>query len=79
MTLDIIVLAKEAGFNLFPTANMLYTVRGNHAQLERFADLIIERCAIRCEENAERWPGQLEKTYAAHECAAAIRALKVGK
>lgn len=34
-------LAKEAGFNLAPTANMLYTVRGNHAQLENFARLVI--------------------------------------
>lgn len=35
-----------------------------------------ERCAKVCEAQAERWPGSLEKHYAAHECAAAIRALK---
>lgn len=34
-------LAKDAGFNLGPTPNMLYTVRGNHAQLVNFARLVI--------------------------------------
>ena len=38
-------LAEEAGFDLTPTANMLYTVRGNHAQLERYAELIVQECA----------------------------------
>lgn len=33
-------LALEAGFNLTPTENMLYTVRGNHAQLVNFARLV---------------------------------------
>ena len=29
--------AKQSGFDLSPTPNMLYTVRGNHAQLVNFA------------------------------------------
>jgi hypothetical protein len=33
-------LAIEAGFNLDPTPNMLYTVRGNSAQLLNFARLL---------------------------------------
>ncbi len=33
-------LAKEAGFDLNGMPNMLYTVRGNHAQLERLIKLV---------------------------------------
>lgn len=33
-------LAKEAGFDLDGMPNMLYTVRGNHAQLERLIKLV---------------------------------------
>ena len=47
---DIIRMAREAGFDLDGMANMLYTVRGNYAQLERFAALVRaderEQCAI---------------------------------
>lgn len=46
--------------------------------LERFAALVAadERiaCAISCEVNAARWVDDMRKNYAAHECAAAIRA-----
>mgnify|MGYP001767815152 CR=1 FL=1 len=45
-------LAEEAGFDLTPTANMLYTVRGNHAQLERYAKLIVRECADLCSATA---------------------------
>jgi DNA-binding transcriptional MerR regulator len=40
---DIIKLAREAGFDLDGMSNMLYTVRGNHAQLERFAELVAKQ------------------------------------
>ena len=40
MSKDILTLAREAGFDLDGMANMLYTVRGNYAQLERFAELV---------------------------------------
>ena len=33
-------LAKEAGFHLDGMPNMLFTVRGNHAQLERLIKLV---------------------------------------
>lgn len=36
---DITKLATEAGFNFSPMPNMLFTVRGNHAQLVKFATL----------------------------------------
>lgn len=68
---EIIEMAREAGFNLDGTPNMLYIVRGNYAQLEAFAKLVAakaiaserEACAKVCEdlmlrENPyERWEG----------------------
>lgn len=47
---DIIKLATEAGFDFSPMPNMLFTVRGNHAQLVNFAALATQAerdaCAI---------------------------------
>ena len=43
---DIRRCAEAAGFNLTPTANLLYTVRGNHAQLVNFARAILARAGI---------------------------------
>lgn len=40
---EIIEMTRQAGFNLDATPNMLYTVRGNFAQLEAFAKLVAER------------------------------------
>jgi hypothetical protein len=37
---DTIDMAREAGFDLDGMANMLYTVRGNHAQLALFEALV---------------------------------------
>jgi len=68
---EIIEMAREAGFNLDGTPNMLYIVLGNYAQLEAFAKLVAakaiaserEACAKVCEdlmlrENPyERWEG----------------------
>jgi len=46
---EIIEIAMLAGFDLSPTPNMLYTVRGNHAQLKRLINLVAakerEACA----------------------------------
>lgn len=39
---DIIKMATEAGFNFSPMPNMLFTVRGNHAQLVNFAALVTQ-------------------------------------
>jgi hypothetical protein len=54
---DTIDMAREAGFDLDGMANMLYTARGNHAQLERFAALVAaaerEACAKVCEDMAK--------------------------
>jgi hypothetical protein len=35
----VIEMAREAGFDLGGMANMLYTVRGNYAQLERLVEI----------------------------------------
>lgn len=47
----IMQLAKRAGFNLDPTPNMLYTVRGNTAQILNFAHLL----AAEVEQKPEHW------------------------
>ena len=72
---DITAMAREAGFDLDGMANMLYTVRGNYAQLERFAALVAaaerEACAKVVEESS------LPDAYSEAclpEIAAAIRA-----
>ena len=66
---DIIRMASEAG----PLISTPFDV-----WCERFAALVAadERiaCAISCEVNAARWVDDMRKNYAAHECAAAIRA-----
>ena len=70
---DIIRMAREAGFDLDGMPNMLYTVRGNYAQLERFAELVRAdergQCAKVCEELFADVP-----PYSAPDCASAIRA-----
>jgi len=43
MTQEIIEMAKQAEFDLDETQNMLYTVRGNYAQLEAFVKLVAEK------------------------------------
>ena len=55
---DTIDMAREAGFDLDGMSNMLYTVRGNHAQLALFETLVRaderEACAKVCED-LEAW------------------------
>jgi hypothetical protein len=65
----IIRMAREAGFDLDGMANMLYTVRGNYAQLERFAALVAAAEREACEKVAAE-----HGTYSGEEIAAAIRA-----
>lgn len=68
-------LADQAGWT--PT-QLEMASETEWARLERFASLVAadERiaCAISCEVNAARWVDDMRKNYAAHECAAAIRA-----
>lgn len=68
---DIIRMARGAGM-------LVPQYRDHIEHLERFASLVAadERiaCAISCEVNAARWVDDMRKNYAAHECAAAIRA-----
>ena len=68
---DIIRMARDAGM-------LVPQYRDHIEHLERFASLVAadERiaCAISCEVNAARWVDDMRKNYAAHECAAAIRA-----
>ena len=79
---EIIRMAEEAGFYFHDAgyAPILHTVAGEYSEacFERFAALVAadERiaCAISCEVNAARWVDDMRKNYAAHECAAAIRA-----
>lgn len=66
---DMIRMAREAGFDLDGMANMLYTVRGNYAQLERFAALVAAAEREACEKVAAE-----HGTYSGEEIAAAIRA-----
>ena len=70
---DIIRMAREAGAH--EKHLVMYM---DFDDLERFASLVAadERiaCAISCEVNAARWVDDMRKNYAAHECAAAIRA-----
>lgn len=67
---DIIRMALATGFDADDETTL--------TSLERFASLVAadERiaCAISCEVNAARWVDDMRKNYAAHECAAAIRA-----
>lgn len=67
---DIIRMALDTGFDADDETTL--------TSLERFASLVAadERiaCAISCEVNAARWVDDMRKNYAAHECAAAIRA-----
>jgi hypothetical protein len=67
---NVLELATEAG---------LAVGYGNHlattAELERFADLVLEEAAKACDEVDDAWAGEA----AALECAERIRALKVGK
>ena len=74
---DIIRMAREVGILDFRDDNSEY-VKDVLDGLERFASLVAadERiaCAISCEVNAARWVDDMRKNYAAHECAAAIRA-----
>ena len=71
---DIIRMATEAGLleHGYPVGDRVA------GELERFASLVAEAeriaCAISCEVNAARWVDDMRKNYAAHECAAAIRA-----
>lgn len=55
---DIIRMAREAGFDLDGMANMLYTVRGNYAQLEHFASLV----AAAEREKLAQW--MIQRSYA---------------
>ena len=70
---EIIRMAREAGAH--EKHLVMYM---DFDDLERFAALVAadERiaCAISCEVNAARWVDDMRKNYAAHECAAAIRA-----
>ena len=70
---DIIRMAREAGAH--EKHLVMYM---DFDDLESFAALVAadERiaCAISCEVNAARWVDDMRKNYAAHECAAAIRA-----
>ena len=67
---EIISMALDTGFDADDETTL--------TSLERFASLVAadERiaCAISCEVNAARWVDDMRKNYAAHECAAAIRA-----
>jgi hypothetical protein len=71
---EIIRMAVEAG--IFPKWK---PADSEIDAAERFASLVQantqEQCAKVCELNSERWPDP-RKVYAAHECAAAIRAMK---
>jgi hypothetical protein len=72
-------LAREAGFH-GPSANMLYTVRGNHAQLERFAALVRAAALEEAASEAEHWQ---KISRPDHKCgeyiADAIRAIAATK
>jgi hypothetical protein len=79
---EIIEMARQAEFDLDETPNMLYTVRGNYAQLEAFAKLVAEKaaakereaCAKLCEDGPERQNSEGVFLIDNHSCAAAIRA-----
>ena len=75
---DIISMAREADIIDFRDADDDPHTAQMVEFLERFAALVAadERiaCAISCEVNAARWVDDTRKNYAAHECAAAIRA-----
>ena len=47
MSQEIIDMAKDAGFDLSATPNMLYTVRGNYGQLKAFAKLVEEKATAK--------------------------------
>lgn len=72
---EIIEMAREADFDFNQMSNGLYTVRGNYAQLEAFANLVAakerEACAKVCEQHPDGMT-MLGGAYIA--CATAIRA-----
>ncbi len=58
--------AKQSGFDLSPTPNMLYTVRGNHAQLVNFARAMLSTPpAATVEDSSQNWAG-MDGTTAWH-------------
>jgi hypothetical protein len=65
-------MAREAGFDLDGMSNMLYTVRGNHAQLALFETLVRadEREEANCRANAS-WTLMCEKMVVAEREACA--------
>ena len=46
---EMIEMAKQAEFDLDGTPNMLYTVRGNYAQLNAFAKLVAAKAIAELE------------------------------
>lgn len=82
MTIDILALARECGFEFYPDADGnidddMFT--GSRKELIAFGNAIIERCAAKCDERAEVHDAheQWERGSVAHVCAANIRELKV--
>ena len=75
---EIIRMAREADIIDFRDADDDPHTAQMVEFLERFAALVAAdegiACAISCEVNAARWVDDMRKNYAAHECAAAIRA-----
>lgn len=52
--------AKQSGFDLSPMPNMLYTVRGNHAQLVNFARAMLAAAPQPAQQDID-WKDQYEK------------------
>lgn len=72
---EIIRIAQQAGFNLAPTQNMLFTVRGNLTQIARFAVLVAASEREACAELA--YALRFKSCWTAEAIAAAIRSRNV--
>lgn len=81
MTIDILALARECGFEFYPDADGnidddMFT--GSRKELLAFGNAIIERCAMMCDEWATDYDDHEKWLYGmgAMLCAKGIRSMK---
>jgi hypothetical protein len=67
---ELLALARDAGVTIYDGAAI-----GRRADLLRFADALIERCAVKCDVIDDQYDNGAG--YPAQRCANALRAMKV--